>query len=53
MGIFKKQYQVKSNTIGFLYRDNTFERKLTSGYHEVWDRKTGQNCSYYPKLQNF
>lgn len=39
MGIFKKQYQVKPNTIGFLYRDNIFEQKLTSGYHEVWDWK--------------
>ena len=39
MGVFKKQYQVKPNTIGFLYRDNIFERKLTSGYHEVWDWK--------------
>jgi regulator of protease activity HflC (stomatin/prohibitin superfamily) len=39
MGIFKKKYQVKPNTVGFLYRNNTFERKLTSGYHEVWDLK--------------
>jgi regulator of protease activity HflC (stomatin/prohibitin superfamily) len=39
MGIFKKQYQVKPNTVGFLYRGNIFERKLTSGYHEVWDWK--------------
>jgi regulator of protease activity HflC (stomatin/prohibitin superfamily) len=39
MGIFKKQYQVKPNTIGFLYRKNIFERKLTSGYYEVWDLK--------------
>jgi len=39
MGIFKKQYQVKPNTVGFLYRNNVFERKLTSGYHEVRDWK--------------
>jgi regulator of protease activity HflC (stomatin/prohibitin superfamily) len=37
MHIFKKKYQVKTNTVGFLYRNNIFERKLTSGYHEVWD----------------
>jgi regulator of protease activity HflC (stomatin/prohibitin superfamily) len=37
MGIFKKRYQVRPNTIGFLYRNNTFERKLVPGYHEVWD----------------
>ena len=39
MRILKKQYQVKPNTVGFLYRDNIFEQKLTSGYHEVWDWK--------------
>jgi len=37
MGILKKKYQVKPNTVGFLYRNNTFERKLGPGYHEVWD----------------
>ena len=37
MRIFKKQYQVKPNTVGFLYRDNIFEQKLASGYHEIWD----------------
>ena len=42
MGIFKKEYQVKPNTIGFLYRDNKFERILKSGYHEVrdWEDRT-------------
>ncbi len=39
MGIFKKRYQVRPNTVGFLYRNNTFERKLLPGYHEVWDWK--------------
>lgn len=39
MAIFKKQYQVKPNTVGFLYRDNIFEQKLNSGYHEIWDLK--------------
>jgi len=37
MGIFKKRYQVKPNTVGFLYRNNTFERELVSGYYKVWD----------------
>jgi regulator of protease activity HflC (stomatin/prohibitin superfamily) len=37
MGIFKKKYQVKPNTVGFLYRNNTFERKLLPGYYEIWD----------------
>ena len=39
MGIFKKKYQVKPNTVGFLYRNNIFERKLSSGYYEVQDSK--------------
>ena len=39
MGIFKKEYQIKPNTVGFLYRNNKFEQKLSSGYHEVWDWK--------------
>jgi len=39
MGIFKKKYQVRPNTVGFLYRDNTFERKLLPGYHEIRDWK--------------
>lgn len=39
MVVFRKQYQVKPNTVGFLYRDNIFEQKLAPGYHEVWDWK--------------
>ena len=37
MGIFKKKYQVKPNTVGFLYRKNKFEKILNSGYYEIWD----------------
>ncbi|MBK7339964.1 MAG: slipin family protein [Saprospiraceae bacterium] len=39
MAIFKRQLQVKPNTIGYLYRDNNFEQTLNSGYHEFWDFK--------------
>ncbi|MEZ4888758.1 MAG: slipin family protein [Chitinophagales bacterium] len=39
MRIFKKEYQVKPNTTGFLYRNNQFEQKLNSGYYKVWDWK--------------
>lgn len=39
MGIFKKHYQVKPNTVGFLYRNNIFERELAPGYYKVWDFK--------------
>lgn len=49
MGIFKKQYQVKPNTIGFLYRDNIFEQKLRPGYHEVWDWKNRTELFLLPE----
>lgn len=49
MGIFKKQYQVKPNTLGFLYRDNIFEQKLTSGYHEIWDWKNRTELFLLPE----
>ena len=38
MGIIKR-YQVKPNTIGFLFRNNIFEKELTSGYYIYWDWK--------------
>lgn len=49
MGIFKKQYQVKPNTMGFLYRDNIFEQKLTPGYHEIWDWKKRTDLYLLPE----
>jgi regulator of protease activity HflC (stomatin/prohibitin superfamily) len=49
MGIFKKQYQVKPNTVGFLYRDNIFEQKLKSGYHEISDRKNRTELFILPE----
>ena len=49
MGIFKKQYQVKPNTLGFLFRDNIFEQKLTPGYHEVWDWKNRTELFLLPE----
>jgi len=39
MGLFKKQYQVRPNMIGFLFRNNSFEKKLTPGYYEIFDFK--------------
>ena len=39
MTLFKKQFQVKPNTIGFLYRNNNFEKTLNSGFYEFWDFK--------------
>jgi len=49
MRIFKKQYQIKPNTVGFLYRNNIFERKLTSGYHKVWDCKNRTELFILPE----
>jgi len=49
MTIFKKQYQVKPNTVGFLYRDNMFEKKLTPGYHEIWDWKNRTELFLLPE----
>lgn len=49
MGTFKKHYQVKPNTVGFLYRDNIFERKLTAGYYEVWDWKNRTELFVLPE----
>jgi regulator of protease activity HflC (stomatin/prohibitin superfamily) len=37
MSIFKKKYQVKPNTIGYLYRNHAFEKKLTPGYYKIAD----------------
>ncbi len=37
MIIFKKQFQVKPNTIGYLYRNNIFEQVLQAGYYQFWD----------------
>ncbi len=49
MAIFKKQYQVKPNMLGFLYRDNIFEQKLTPGYHEIWDWKNRTELFLLPE----
>lgn len=37
MGIFRKTFQVKANTTGFLYKDNVFDKKLESGVYKFWD----------------
>lgn len=34
---FRKKYQVKPNTIGFLYKNNILNRKLEPGIYYVWD----------------
>ncbi len=39
MGLFKKQFQVKPNMQGFLFRNNIFEKKFDPGYHEIKDWK--------------
>jgi len=37
MGIFRKTFQVKANTEGYLFRRNVFERKLEAGIYKFWD----------------
>jgi len=37
MGILKKTFQVKPNTVGFLFRKNKFEGKLEPGVYKFWD----------------
>jgi regulator of protease activity HflC (stomatin/prohibitin superfamily) len=37
MNLFKKQYQVKPNMVGYLYRNHVFEQKLEPGYYSFWD----------------
>jgi len=49
MKSFRKKYQVKPNTVGFLFRDNVFEKKLASGYYEVWDWKNRTELFVLPE----
>lgn len=39
MRLFKKQYQVKPNTIGFLFRNHSLEKELNPGYYSTYDFK--------------
>ena len=49
----KKQYQVKPNTVGFLYRDNIFEQKMTPGFYEVLDDDNRTELFILPETFNF
>lgn len=35
--MFRKRYEILPNTIGFLYKNNVFEKELTAGIYEFWD----------------
>jgi len=37
MGIFTKTYEVMPFYQGFLFRNNTFEKQLNAGFHEIYD----------------
>jgi len=37
MGVLKKTFQVKPNTIGYLFKENVFERTLEPGIYKFWD----------------
>lgn len=47
--MFKKTYEILPNTMGFLYKNNVFERALTAGFHEVWDWKNRTKVYTLPK----
>lgn len=47
--MFKKTYEILPNTMGFLYKNNVFERELTAGFHEVWDWKNRTKVYTLPK----
>lgn len=53
MNLFKKQYQVKPNTSGFLFRNNIFEEKFGPGYHFVWDMKNRTELYCLPETAKF
>ncbi|MDH6303919.1 regulator of protease activity HflC (stomatin/prohibitin superfamily) [Parabacteroides sp. PF5-5] len=46
MILFKKKHSVKPNMIGFLYRNNTFEEKLSPGVYKIrdWNDTTELFC---------
>ena len=35
----KKKFQVRPNTVGYLFRDNVFEKMLLPGVYDYWDWK--------------
>lgn len=37
MGLFKRTFQVKANTVGYLFKKNVFECKLEAGIHKLRD----------------
>lgn len=37
MGIFRKTFQVRANTEGYMFKKNVFEGKLKAGIHKFWD----------------
>jgi regulator of protease activity HflC (stomatin/prohibitin superfamily) len=53
MSLLKKTYQVKPNTIGFLYRNNVLEQKLDPGYFEVFDFRNRTELILLPSSSRF
>ena len=46
----KKEYEVKPNTVGYLYRDNKFERILTAGRYEISDPSNRTEVFILPEV---
>ena len=51
--ICRKKYEVKPNTVGFLYRNNVLEQKLEPGVYKVWDRKNRTELFTLPSVSRF
>lgn len=49
MGIFAKTYEVKPYHLGFLFRNNIFEKQLEAGFYEIYDWKNRTKLYQIPK----
>ncbi len=53
MSVFKKLYEVKPNTLGFLYRKNEFKQSLQPGRYTIWDWKNETALFCLPTTYKF
>lgn len=53
MTFFKKKYEVKPNTIGYLFRNHTLEQKLNAGFYEIFDFNNRTELICLPKSSKF
>jgi regulator of protease activity HflC (stomatin/prohibitin superfamily) len=53
MSFIKKNYQVKPNTVGFLFRNNVLEEKLNPGYYKIFDFRDRTELILLPVSSRF